>query len=195
MVDSPVTTDLRCGWCQGSELYRHYHDTEWGVPCRDSVRLFELLNLEGQQAGLSWITILNKREGYRRLFAGFDPVRIARFTDARLDRIAVDQSIVRHRKKVEAIRTNARAWIASRDAGQDLSEIVWSYVNHSPIDNKRVCLSEVPASTAVSTAMSKQLKKMGYVFVGPTTCYAFMQAAGLVNDHLIQCPSYQSPGQ
>lgn len=194
MVDSPATPDLRCGWCQGSELYRQYHDTEWGVPCRDSVKLFELLNLEGQQAGLSWITILNKREGYRRLFAGFDPVRIARFTDAKLDKIAVDTAIVRHRKKVEAIRTNARAWIASRDAGQDLSDVVWACVNHAPIDNKRACLSEVPASTEVSAAMSKQLKKMGYVFVGPTTCYAFMQAAGLVNDHLTQCPSHSQVG-
>ena len=190
MVDSPTTLDLRCSWCQGSDLYRHYHDTEWGVPCRDSVKLFELLNLEGQQAGLSWITILNKREGYRRLFAGFDPVRIAGFTDAKLDRIATDTAIVRHRQKVEAIRTNARAWIAAGNAGQDLSDVVWSYVNHAPIDNARARLSEVPASTEVSTAMSKQLKKMGYAFVGPTTCYAFMQAAGLVNDHLTQCPRH-----
>lgn len=182
--------ELRCSWCLGSELYRRYHDTEWGVPCTDSVRLFELINLEGAQAGLSWITILNKREGYRRLFAGFDPLRIARFSDRKLDTIAADAAIVRHRQKVEAVRTNARAWLALRDSGQDFSTLLWEYVDHSPVDNGFTSLSEVPSSTAVSTAMSKQLKAHGFSFVGPTTCYAFMQAAGLVNDHLTSCPRH-----
>lgn len=188
MADSP---DLRCSWCQGSEMYRRYHDTEWGVPCKDSVQLFELLNLEGQQAGLSWITILNKREGYRQLFADFDPVEIARFSDAKLDRIASNPLIVRHRRKVESIRTNARAWLAMKQADQDFSDWVWSHVDHLPIDNARTSMDQVPAKTEASTAMSKQLKKLGFSFVGPTTCYAFMQAAGLVNDHLTSCPSYR----
>ncbi|ASJ71414.1 DNA-3-methyladenine glycosylase 1 [Granulosicoccus antarcticus IMCC3135] len=154
------------------------------------MQLFELLNLEGQQAGLSWITILNKREGYRQLFAGFDPVKIARFTDAKLDKIASNPLIVRHRQKVESIRSNAHAWLAMREAGQDFSEFVWSYVNHEAIDNARTCMSEVPAKTDASTAMSKQLKKLGFAFVGPTTCYAFMQAGGMVNDHLTSCPRH-----
>lgn len=183
-------TDSRCSWCLGSELYRQYHDTEWGVPCRDAVQLFELINLEGAQAGLSWITILNKRAGYRRLFAEFDPETVARFTDARLDRIATDAAIVRHRQKIEAVRTNAHAWLAMRDSGQGFSEFVWSFVDDKPIDNRFSQLSEVPASTETSTLMSRQLKKLGFAFVGPTTCYAFMQAAGLVNDHLLSCPRH-----
>jgi len=190
MASALETTDQRCSWCLGSELYRHYHDTEWGVPCKDSVQLFELISLEGAQAGLSWITILNKREGYRQLFAGFDPESIARFTDSTLDRIATDAAIVRHRQKVESVRTNARAWLALRESGQSFSELVWSYVEHETIDNAFVDLSDVPASTPASTQMSKHLKKLGFSFVGPTTCYAFMQAAGLVNDHLISCPRH-----
>ncbi len=190
MSSTAEETDSRCSWCLGSELYRHYHDTEWGVPCRDPVALFELITLEGAQAGLSWITILNKREGYRRLFAGFDPEKVARFTDARLDRIAADAAIVRHRQKVESVRTNARAWLSLRETGQSFSDLLWSHVEHEPVDNAFRHMSEVPAHTEVSTRMSKQLKKLGFSFVGPTTCYAFMQAAGLVNDHLISCPRY-----
>lgn len=182
--------DPRCGWCHATELYVHYHDTEWGVPCTDPVRLFEQINLEGAQAGLSWLTILNKREGYRNLFARFDPEKIARFSDARLAKIASNPAIVRHRQKVAAVRTNARAWLALRDSGQDFSDFVWSYVDNEVVDNARKSMSEVPASTEVSTRMSKDLKKLGFAFVGPTTCYAFMQAAGLVNDHLTSCPSY-----
>lgn len=190
MPSTAEDTDSRCSWCQGSELYRHYHDTEWGVPCRDPVELFELITLEGAQAGLSWITILNKREGYRRLFAGFDPEKVARFTDARLDRIAADAAIVRHRQKVESVRTNARAWLSLRESGQSFSDLVWAHVEHEPVDNAFRQMSDVPAHTEVSTRMSKQLKKLGFSFVGPTTCYAFMQAAGLVNDHLTSCPRY-----
>lgn len=188
--ESSDPDDKRCSWCLGSPLYRHYHDTEWGVPCRDSVQLLELICLEGAQAGLSWITILNKREAYRKLFSGFDPDRVARFSDARLDRIAADASIVRHRQKVESVRSNARAWLALREAGKPFNELVWSFVDNDVIDNAFSRLSDVPASTATSALMSKHLKKAGFSFVGPTTCYAFMQAAGLVNDHLTTCPRH-----
>lgn len=180
--------DTRCGWCQGSELYRNYHDNEWGIPCHDSVALFEMINLEGAQAGLSWITILNKREGYRQLFANFNPEKVARFSDAKLLKIAANPAIVRHKQKVTAVRTNARAWLAMRDSGQEFSDFVWSYVKHKTIDNACASMDDVPAHTQASTQMSKDLKLAGFSFVGPTTCYAFMQAAGLVNDHLVSCP-------
>ena len=188
----PTTADLRCPWCLATDTYKHYHDTEWGVPCRDSVELFELLNLEGAQAGLSWITILNKRDGYRKLFAGFDPVKVSRFSDAKLDKIATNPSIVRHRQKVEAVRTNALAWLALRDDGQDFADYIWSYVDNQPVDNGFESLCDVPAQTAVSLQMSKELKKLGFKFVGATICYAFMQAAGLVNDHLTSCPCHKT---
>ncbi len=191
----PKTADLRCPWCLGSDVYKQYHDTEWGVPCRDSIELFELLNLEGAQAGLSWITILNKRDAYRKLFAGFDPEKVSRFSDARLDKIASNPSIVRHRLKVEAVRTNARVWLAMRDDGQDFADYIWSYVGTQPIDNGFTSISDVPAHTSVSGQMSKDLKKQGFKFVGATICYAFMQAAGLVNDHLTTCPSYKTVRQ
>lgn len=187
-----MTAELRCPWCLGSDVYKLYHDTEWGVPCRDSVELFELLNLEGAQAGLSWITILNKRDAYRKLFAGFDPVKVSRFSDAKLDKIASNPGIVRHRQKVEAVRTNSRVWLAMRDDGQDFAEYIWSYVNNKSIDNGFTTLSDVPAHTSVSAQMSKDLKKQGFKFVGATICYAFMQAAGLVNDHLTTCPGHKS---
>jgi len=187
MADS---IDLRCNWCQGSELYKHYHDTEWGRPCKDSVALFEMINLEGAQAGLSWITILNKREGYRKLFANFAPEKVARFSDEKLLALSRNPAIVRHRQKVAAARTNARAWLAIEESGQSFSDFIWKYVDHQSIDNSFVSLEQIPASTPVSTEMSKELKKAGFAFVGPTTCYAFMQAAGLVNDHLVSCPSH-----
>ena len=187
--------DLRCSWCLGSDIYRQYHDVEWGVPCRGAIDLFELLNLEGAQAGLSWITILNKRNAYRKLFAGFDPEIVSRFSDAKLDKVASNPSIVRHRQKVEAVRTNARVWLAMRDEGQDFADYIWSYVGNQPIDNGFTSLSDVPAQTSVSTQMSKDLKKLGFKFVGATICYAFMQAAGLVNDHLTTCPGYETVRQ
>lgn len=183
-------TESRCSWCVGSELYESYHDREWGVPCNDPVALFELINLEGAQAGLSWITILKKRAGYRQLFKDFDPVKIARFSDARLDKIASNPLIVRHRQKVEAVRTNARAWNAMADNGEDFADFIWSYVDHLTIQNNFRTLQEVPSKTDVSSRMSADLKKRGFRFVGATTAYAFMQAAGLVNDHLISCPRH-----
>jgi DNA-3-methyladenine glycosylase I len=182
-----ISASDRCGWCQSSDLYIHYHDTEWGRPCHDSQQLFEMINLEGAQAGLSWITILNKREGYRKLFAEFDPVKIARFSDAKLDKISQNPAIVRHKQKVYAVRKNAQAVLALKAGGMEFVDFIWKYVDFKPVNNKVKSLKDVPSSTPVSTQLSKDLKRLGFSFVGPTTCYAFMQAAGLVNDHLLSC--------
>ncbi|MFK8079985.1 MAG: DNA-3-methyladenine glycosylase I [Granulosicoccus sp.] len=184
------SNDTRCPWCLGSKLYQRYHDTEWGIPCRDSARLFEHINLEGAQAGLSWITILNKREAYRKLFHQFDPVKVARMTDARLEKIAINPAIVRHRGKIAAVRGNAQAWLDMQKNGDDFSEFLWSFVDGEVVTNRFSSMQEVPASTPASLAMSKALKKKGFKFVGATICYAFMQASGMVNDHLITCPQH-----
>lgn len=176
-----------CSWCLGSELYRDYHDAEWGVPCRDESELLEMLCLEGAQAGLSWITILNKRENYRRLYRQFDPAAMASLVDEDLERFVLDPGIVRHRQKIWAFRANALAVLALHEQGEFLSEFVWSHVDDKPVINHWSNLSEIPSSTETSTRMSKALKKRGFSFVGPTTCYAFMQAAGLVNDHMTSC--------
>lgn len=188
------STDPRCPWCLGSELYRDYHDNEWGVPCTDPIQLFELINLEGAQAGLSWITILNKREAYRKLFLGFDPVRIARMSDSRLDKIASDPSIVRHKGKVHAVRGNAQAFLAMQREGEDFADFVWSFVDGKVVQNGYATMEKVPASTPVSLAMSRAMKRKGFKFVGATICYAFMQAAGMVNDHLLTCPRHAHLG-
>ncbi|ACS83877.1 DNA-3-methyladenine glycosylase I [Musicola paradisiaca Ech703] len=177
----------RCGWVTQDALYLDYHDNEWGKPCTNSQKLFELLCLEGQQAGLSWITVLKKREHYRRCFHDFDPHRVAVMTDDDVARLVQDSSIIRHRGKIEAIITNARAWIVMQAQGENFSDFIWAFVDHTPIVNHPVSLSDVPAKTAVSDAMSKALKKRGFKFIGSTICYAFMQAAGLVNDHVVDC--------
>ena len=181
--------DSRCPWCLGDELYEHYHDTEWGVPCRDETQLFEMLNLEGAQAGLSWITILRKREHYRRVFADFDRHRVARFTQAKVEKLVLDPGIVRHRQKIEAFIHNAKVAVQMEKDGDCLVELLWSFSGPEPVLNSWKSMADVPAVTAESTAMSKALKKRGFKFVGPTTCYAFMQASGMVNDHLVGCPS------
>jgi DNA-3-methyladenine glycosylase I len=173
----------RCGWETSDEAYVAYHDTEWGVPARDPRRLFELLLLEGAQAGLSWSTILHKREGYARCFAGFDPVQIAAFGSAEVERCLADPGIVRNRAKVTAAVGNARAWLALDDP----AAFLWSFVDGVPVQNHWTRLDELPASTAASDAMSKALKRAGFRFVGPTICYALMQSCGLVNDHLVGC--------
>ena len=157
------------------------------MPVHDERHLFEMLTLEGAQAGLSWRTILYKREGYRHAFAGFDPAVVARFTPARIERLLTDPSIVRNRLKVESTIANARAVIGLADAGSTLDELAWSFVGGSPTINRWRELGEVPAETAASKAMSKELKRRGFRFVGPTVCYAFMQATGLVNDHVTAC--------
>jgi DNA-3-methyladenine glycosylase I len=178
---------VRCGWCLGSEAYVRYHDDEWGVPVHDDRVLFEFLVLEGAQAGLSWSTILRKRGNYRRLFAGFDPARVARFTPARVERLLADPGIVRNRLKVEGTVRNARAFLAVQREFGSFDAYVWRFVDGRPLQSRWRTLGEVPARTAVSDALSKDLKRRGFTFVGSTIMYAFMQATGLVNDHLAGC--------
>lgn len=177
----------RCPWGLGDPLYLAYHDTEWGVPLHDSRRLFELLNLEGAQAGLAWITILRKREGYRRAFAGWDPARIAAFGPADEARLLADPGIVRNRAKVRATIGNAAAYLRLTDELGSFDEHVWSFVDGRPLRNRFTSLDEAPAETDVSRALSRDLRQRGFAFVGPTITYAFMQSAGLVNDHLVGC--------
>jgi len=169
-----------------------YHDTEWGIPSRDDVHLFELLTLEGAQAGLSWSTILNKRAGYRSAFAGFDSAKVARFGAPRVAALMADAGIVRNRLKIESTIANAKAIEALKKDGVALHELLWSFVEDRPIVNRWKTLAELPAKTAESEAMSKGLKRAGFRFVGPTVCYSLMQAAGLVNDHVLGC-AFRSP--
>ena len=174
----------RCWWApEGDPAYLAYHDEEWGVPSHDERHLFEMLTLEGAQAGLSWATILHKREGYRTAFANFDAERVARFTQRDVERLLADPSIVRNRLKVESTVANAKRVLEL----ESLDDYLWGFVDGSPIVNRWRTLSEIPAQTEESRAMSKDLKKRGFRFVGPTVCYAFMQATGLVNDHVVDC--------
>ncbi|MCZ7555030.1 MAG: DNA-3-methyladenine glycosylase I [Bacteroidia bacterium] len=177
----------RCPWCGTDALYVRYHDEEWGVPVHDERRLFEMLTLEGAQAGLSWLTVLRKRESYRAAFDGFDPERIARYTDARIATLLDDPGIIRNRLKVHSTVGNARALLALKDAGASFPELLWSFTGGGTKQNAFTTLSELPARTAESDAMSKALKQLGFNFVGSTICYAFMQAVGMVNDHLVTC--------
>lgn len=177
----------RCPWCEGSDLYRHYHDTEWGVPMHEDRSLFELINLEGAQAGLSWSTVLNKREHYRIAFDAFDPEIIARYDEKKVNTLLKDSGIIRNKLKIAATIGNAKAYLALTKEGQTLNDFVWNFVDHKPIQNNRMSLADVPAKTAGSDAMSKALQKIGFKFVGSTICYAFMQASGMVNDHLVTC--------
>jgi len=177
----------RCPWCLGSELYRRYHDEEWGVPVHDDRRLFELLILEGAQAGLSWSTILAKRENYRRAFARFDPARVARFGPRDAKRLMGDAGIVRNRLKIESTISNARAFLAVRRELGTFDAYLWAFLNGRPLQNRRRSMKNVPARTELSDAISKDLKRRGFRFVGSTIVYAFMQAAGMVNDHLVKC--------
>jgi DNA-3-methyladenine glycosylase I len=178
----------RCEWAPLDQpLYLAYHDEEWGVPVHDDVHLFEMLTLEGAQAGLSWSTILNKRDGYRRAFAGFDPSQVARFSPAKVERLLRDPSIVRNRLKVESTVANARAALdVQREVGS-LDAFLWTFVDGVPIVNRWKTLGDIPAETPESRTMSKELKRRGFRFVGPTVCYALMQACGLVNDHVVAC--------
>ncbi len=182
----------RCQWVPLDDpRYLAYHDEEWGVPVHDDGRLFEMLTLEGAQAGLSWRTILYKREGYRQAFAGFDAAQVARFTPARIERLLEDPSIVRNRRKVESTVANARAVVELADEGLTLDQLLWRFVDGSPTVNRWRELADVPADSPASIAMSKDLKRRGFRFVGPTVCYAFMQATGLVNDHVTSCYRYR----
>lgn len=180
----------RCDWCLGDELYTRYHDTEWGVPFDDERRTFEFLLLEGAQAGLSWLMILRRREGYRNAFAGFDAQSVARFSDEHLEALLQDRAIVRNRLKVHAARENARATLALYESGTSLSELFWNFVDGRPIQNHWRSLGEVPAQTELSRRISRELMRRGFKFVGPTIVYAHMQATGMVNDHLVGCPRH-----
>lgn len=161
------------------------------MPCYDAQALFEMINLEGAQAGLSWITILNKRENYRRLFANFDVVKVARFTPAKIDKLVLDAGIVRHRQKIEAVVANAKVVVEMQKNNESLVDYLWSFVDYKIVQNKHKTMATVQSSTDSSLLMSKSLKKRGFKFVGPTTCYAFMQASGMVNDHMISCPGHK----
>ena len=177
---------VRCGWAGTDPLYLAYHDTEWGVPVRDDRRLFEFLLLEGFQAGLAWITILRKRDAFRKAFDRFDPEKIARYGARDRTRLMGDEGIVRNRAKIAAASGNAKAFLALRREGGSFAEHVWAFVGHRPIQN-RFRPGETPAETEASRAMSKDLLRRGFRFVGPTICYAFMQATGMVNDHMVGC--------
>ncbi len=184
-------TELRCPWAEGSPRYADYHDHEWGVPVHDDRVFFEFLLLEGAQAGLSWSTILNKRDGYRAAFAAFDPARVARFDARRVERLLANEGIVRNRLKVASAVANARAFLATQEEFGSFDRYVWSFVDGKPRQNKWRTLGQVPATTAQSDALSKDLARRGYRFVGSTIIYAFMQATGLVNDHLVTCPRWR----
>jgi len=177
----------RCGWVSQEPLYIDYHDKEWGVAQSSNQKLFEMICLEGQQAGLSWITVLKKRENYRRCFCNFDPLRVAAMQDDDVERLLQDAGIIRHRGKIQAIIGNARAYLAMQEQGEDFADFVWSFVNHQVKMTHAATLAEIPTSTAESDALSKALKKRGFKFVGTTICYSFMQACGLVNDHVTSC--------
>ncbi|MFK7913005.1 MAG: DNA-3-methyladenine glycosylase I [Pseudomonadales bacterium] len=179
--------DARCSWCGTDPLYVKYHDEEWGIPCTDDGDLFERMMLEGQQAGLSWFTILQKRERMRERFFEFDVQRLARASARNVESWLKDAGLIRHRGKLEALIGNARI---ARDLDVSLAQTLWQFVDHQPLDNAPTAMADVPTTTAAAQAMSKHLKKLGFKFVGPTICYALMQSAGLVNDHFATCPEY-----
>ncbi|MEP6757371.1 MAG: DNA-3-methyladenine glycosylase I [Chthonomonadales bacterium] len=177
----------RCGWCMSSQIYTDYHDNEWGVPVHDDLKIFEFLILEGAQAGLSWITILKRREGYRRAFEGFIPTRVAAYSANDVERLMGDEGIIRNRLKILSAIGNARAFLQVQEEIGTFDKYIWRFVNGEPIVNNWKSLSEIPATSKESDAMSKDLKKRGFKFVGSTICYAHMQASGMVNDHLVDC--------
>lgn len=178
---------IRCSWAGNSQIYIDYHDNEWGKPEFDSRKLFEKICLEGQQAGLSWITVLKKREAYRQAFHQFSPEKIATMTEADLDHLMENAELIRHRAKLEAIVKNAKAYLAMQANGEDFSQFIWAFVDGQPQINDVPTMSAIATKTEISKAMSKALKKKGFVFVGETTCYAFMQSMGLVDDHVNHC--------
>jgi DNA-3-methyladenine glycosylase I len=186
-MPNPDSALPRCGWVSDDPLYLAYHDEEWGVPVHDDRRLFEMLTLEGAQAGLSWITILRRREGYRRAFHGFDVDKIARYKEKDVARLLQDPGIIRNRAKIEATIKNAQAYLDLVEATGSFDGFLWQFVGGAPKVNQWTSLREIPAETAESKAMSKELKRRGFGFVGSTICYAFMQAVGMVDDHTVDC--------
>ena len=185
-------TMKRCRWAEANELDAEYHDREWGVPSTDDMYLFEMLILEGAQAGLSWNTILAKRAEYQRVYQGFDPAKVARFDRRKRERLLTNPGIVRNRLKVESSVTNAKAFLDVQAEHGSFSSYLWEFVDGKPVQNRWRSHSEVPSETEISRTMSRALKRKGFRFVGPTICYAFMQATGMVNDHLIDCPRYEA---
>lgn len=183
---------VRCGWVGKDEIYQDYHDNVWGRPVHDAQELFAKLCLDGQQAGLSWITILKKQANYEEAFCGFDPYKIVQFNEANVEALMLNAGIVRNRLKINSIIKNAKAYIELEEQGINFNEFIWSFVNHSPIANSWKTLEEVPVSTEQSDNMAKALKKAGFSFVGTTICYAFMQAVGIVNDHTTDCHCYDA---
>jgi len=181
---------IRCGWCGDDELYQQYHDNEWGKPLKDDQRLFEMLILEGLQAGLSWITVLKKREHYRKVFNNFDVVSVSEMSDDKLEELLLDPGIIRNRLKVYGTRKNAIAFMAVQKEFTSFKNYIWGFVDNKPIVNRFKVLEEIPAKTELSDIISKDLKKRGFTFIGSTIVYAYMQAIGMVNDHLIDCFCY-----
>jgi DNA-3-methyladenine glycosylase I len=181
----------RCGWCLGNPVYLDYHDKEWGVPLHDDKKLFEFLVLEGAQAGLSWLTILKRRDGYRKAFGGFDPRKVARFDGAKVNELMADRGIIRNRLKIESAVNNAKAFLRVQEEFGSFDEYIWKFVGGKPKKNKWRALSQIPPKTAQSDILSADLKKRGFKFVGSTICYAHMQATGMVNDHLVDCFRYK----
>ncbi|MEX0331791.1 MAG: DNA-3-methyladenine glycosylase I [Puniceicoccaceae bacterium] len=181
---------MKCDWCRGNDLYEDYHDTEWGVPCFDDRVLFEFVLLEGAQAGLSWLTILRRREYYRRAFAEFDPEKVARFTSKDEQRLLGDEGIIRNRLKVASAVSNARCFLEIQEAFGSFAAYIWQFVDGQPIQNTFRSMKELPASTPLSDAISKDMKQRGFKFFGTTICYAHMQATGMVNDHILSCPRH-----
>ncbi|MCX7746678.1 MAG: DNA-3-methyladenine glycosylase I [Clostridia bacterium] len=177
----------RCGWCLKDKLYMHYHDFEWGVPLNDDRRLFEMLNLEGAQAGLSWYTVLSKRENYKKAFDGWDVEKIVRYDQEKVNALLQNPGIIRNKLKINAVIENAKAYLKVCEEFGSLDTYLWAFVEGKPIVNTWRSLSEIPAKTALSDKISKELQKKGFRFVGSTICYAFMQAVGMVDDHLVDC--------
>jgi len=178
---------IRCAWCGDDTLYQQYHDKEWGVPIYDEKKLFEFLILEGAQAGLSWITVLRKREHYLRVFDGLNPEKVAHYNQDKMESLRQDPGIIRNKLKINSAIQNAQAYLTLKEQGVNFSDYLWHFVGHKVKQNHFVLHEDIPAETVESQAMSKQLKKDGFNFVGPTICYAFMQATGMVNDHLTSC--------
>ena len=184
----------RCEWCLKDDLYLHYHDEEWGVPVHDDIKLFEFLILEGAQAGLSWLTVLRKREAYRTAFDNFNPHKIAKYDQEKIDELINNQGIIRNKLKIGAAIKNAQAFIAIQEKHGSFDRYIWSFVDGQTIQNRFALLKEIPAETELSRIISKELKKKGFKFVGPTIIYSQMQATGMVNDHLVSCYRYQELG-
>lgn len=186
-----MTEKSRCEWCLSHPLYIEYHDKEWGVPVHEDNKIFEFLILESMQAGLNWLTILKKRENFRKAFNGFDPQKIASFNEKKVESLMQDAGIIRHEKKIRAAINNAKAFLVLQEKYGSFDSYIWQFVDGKPITNTWKSLSEIPASTPISDKMSKEFKKQGFQFLGSTICYAHMQATGMVNDHLITCFRYR----